>query len=1091
MPEKETEITRITARKCLLVNWSRFQNEEFRIAGSTLISGVNGTGKSTILDAMMFLLTGSTQFNIAAGDKDRTVKAYVRGDTKSNGADRYLRTGAVISYIAMELWDPAQNQPLVIGVEIESPNEVDRAVPKWFVLPGTSLSDMKVCETDSERGNFTVFPRQQMLVRESRLKSDQFMDRSRGVSQILRALGLRVDPKRYQSKLTKMMAFDPENNIDLFIQNSVLDENPINSLNEIKEYRQSYLEVRQTYDNMLASRSQLEAEEQAAQQYEDRLRFVRIREFLLTYQELVSAKEEEENIKVRIRALTEKESAEKKKKEGIQRQYETAHERLIAAQNSDLLHSIQGTITELRRNVQDLQQEIKGYESDRTLLQKLSASVRGMQSWGEWAPDLTPDIVHVLTDLDGDSQNAGKRLETFLAFLQAERALEERLGDARVHLKDQIREQREALQELYAQKSKLEANTMLYDERAEKARELVRKKLSERGIETDVFLLAELVKSLKDEHWRSAIETFLGRKRFYLVVDPQYCRDVLQVIRDNRIMDIHAVVTDRLPDDLLETKAGSAAAQLEITNRSARKFANYLFNGIWLCRDLDELHDHPLGGLTSEGMLAKSYAVSRMDTGKTRPCLGGEAIRLQKKAVEAQIRKTEEQIAGLDAQKAPVDQHLSTLSGIRKDPQDYNFDAPQMEAQAKARVQELTEQIHTYETSPEFMAALQEQEAAQKAFDRADMARANNGQEIARLEAGILSEKEKSRENEIRLGRAQVLYKEKKGEHPDLEMPMQEEYKRLRSHSEGAAVVTQKYVQDLATELQNRYQKALEQTQIDYMKITGRMDLTRIGPARIPDYRAEYQSLRNVRIDEARQKLEAKSQQLESAFMNDFVAGLKEKMDQAREELDGINRELRRTPFGADTYRFEMKPRADRKAFFDIVELLNQYMGQTEMMMAREQGNSRLDHDIEEFMNVILSDEDEGEYTDYRRYFTYDMTITSRQGEKDVEADLSVKQGSASGGEKQTPYFIILAASLLQCYPRESCCARLAFIDEAFSALSRERIEQMVRYLEDNHFQVIYAAPPEKIDSIGSLVGTTVSLIQKGRYSYTIEGYEV
>ena len=77
------------------------------------------------------------------------------------------------------------------------------------------------------------------------------------------------------------------------------------------------------------------------------------------------------------------------------------------------------------------------------------------------------------------------------------------------------------------------------------------------------------------------------------------------------------------------------------------------------------------------------------------------------------------------------------------------------------------------------------------------------------------------------------------------------------------------------------------------------------------------------------------------------------------------------------------------------------------------------------------------------------------------------KQGSASNGEKQTPYFIILAASLLQCYPANTCCARLAFIDEAFSALSRERIEQMVRYFEENHFQVFYAAPPEKINSIG------------------------
>ena len=116
------------------------------------------------------------------------------------------------------------------------------------------------------------------------------------------------------------------------------------------------------------------------------------------------------------------------------------------------------------------------------------------------------------------------------------------------------------------------------------------------------------------------------------------------------------------------------------------------------------------------------------------------------------------------------------------------------------------------------------------------------------------------------------------------------------------------------------------------------------------------------------------------------------------------------------------------------------------------------------------------------------MKIISKQGDKEVVADLSKKQGSASNGEKQTPYFIILAASLLQCYPANTCCARLAFIDEAFSALSRERIEQMVRYFEENHFQVFYAAPPEKINSIGQFIDSTVSLIVTGRYTNAVEG---
>ena len=144
--------------------------------------------------------------------------------------------------------------------------------------------------------------------------------------------------------------------------------------------------------------------------------------------------------------------------------------------------------------------------------------------------------------------------------------------------------------------------------------------------------------------------------------------------------------------------------------------------------------------------------------------------------------------------------------------------------------------------------------------------------------------------------------------------------------------------------------------------------------------------------------------------------------------------------------------------------------------------------EIGESMDTILEEENEEEYTDYRKYFKYEMKITSKQEGEETTAYLSKKQGSASNGEKQTPYFIILAASLLQCYPKNISCARLAFIDEAFSALSRERIEQMVKFFEDNKFQVIYAAPPEKIDSIGSHINSTISLCMKGKYTWAVEG---
>ena len=63
-----------------LINWHYFENERIALNGSTLISGENTAGKSTILDAVQLVLTTNTRrFNVAANEKGkRDLRGYVR-----------------------------------------------------------------------------------------------------------------------------------------------------------------------------------------------------------------------------------------------------------------------------------------------------------------------------------------------------------------------------------------------------------------------------------------------------------------------------------------------------------------------------------------------------------------------------------------------------------------------------------------------------------------------------------------------------------------------------------------------------------------------------------------------------------------------------------------------------------------------------------------------------------------------------------------------------------------------------------------------------------------------------------------------------
>ena len=108
-----------TLTKIKLINWHGFYDETIEIKGTTLITGENGCGKSTLIDALYFLLTGGedNNFNSAANENaQRTIVTYMRGKTGVEGKEFLRNDNDLISHIALEFLDDSNNTPLVIGV---------------------------------------------------------------------------------------------------------------------------------------------------------------------------------------------------------------------------------------------------------------------------------------------------------------------------------------------------------------------------------------------------------------------------------------------------------------------------------------------------------------------------------------------------------------------------------------------------------------------------------------------------------------------------------------------------------------------------------------------------------------------------------------------------------------------------------------------------------------------------------------------------------------------------------------------------------------------------------------------------------------
>ena len=1075
-------MNRKTATKLLLVQWSRFQNECIRLEGSTLFTGVNGTGKTTILDAMTYLLTGNTQFNKAAKDRDRTVSAYVRGDTKSNGAERYLRKGELVSYIVMEFWSPVENNYMLIGVCIDSANDLSYN-SGWFICRNARMEQKDFAVAENKTIRFT--PRNELVVDGRKMKPADFMGRDKGVEQVLRALGLRCDAGKYRSKLLKMMAFNPENNIGQFIQESVLEPGKVDSLKELREQKRQFEHIRKMYENLKNSKIQLETVEQKTEEYEKKLRNLRIRQLMLCYQELREKEEEEKEIRQQLESLTHKQTMLEDRKRELDQRYEKAGERYRVAENNDIFRGMQESIRILEQQKEKLNEDIRRYEEKLAAVKKLQLRIEDLFKWmGEFVTVEKEDRQY-LCHLAEKGYDHGKKMDVFLQFAGMIKGQSRIFSREEVHYEDRIEELNTEIEKLENHIKILKSNQMVFPEPIIRAKGLIQEELKKQGIHTDVRIFAELVQEVKDARWRAAIETFLGRKRFYMIVDGAYCHKAMEILEQREVHGVNIVITDKLPDT--SVTPGSAAEMLVIPNVYGRRYANYLLNGIHLCRDLKELHEYPKGGLMKNGMLAKSYAVTYMETGKTDFCLGGDSIRLRLEKAEAEKGEREAELRQNLKMVEMVRGYQRELNQIDWDVSHYDFGAARILDEDGLGREKLQKDIDKIRSNPDFLSVLQEQQDAKKEYEKLRGAVTVISEEI-----GSFKKERETKNGDLKRISGELYglnqeYSRQCLEHLELKRPMEEEYERLLKGRTGTwKAITGKTVRNLEGEV-NECVRQMEDAQLKYCKLA-EIDINRRGVGYIRFYREEYRNIANIKMEEAHNRLEEQGKKLESAFMNDFVAEINETVREARGEIEIINRELKKIPFGSDTYKFVMREKADRSVFFRICRKLEQYMDSPEVYMNSARDDEEMEHDIQEFMSVILDEEDEREYTDYRKYFVYDMEIVSRQGGQEFVADLSKKQGSASNGEKQTPYFIILAASLIQYYPRQVCCARLAFIDEAFSALSRERIEQMVKYFEENHFQVFYAAPPEKINSIGSFIESTVSLVTSGRYTHAVEG---
>jgi uncharacterized protein YPO0396 len=254
---------------------------------------------------------------------------------------------------------------------------------------------------------------------------------------------------------------------------------------------------------------------------------------------------------------------------------------------------------------------------------------------------------------------------------------------------------------------------------------------------------------------------------------------------------------------------------------------------------------------------------------------------------------------------------------------------------------------------------------------------------------------------------------------------------------------------------------------------------------------SQYQQRRGkIWIDDLQgiqQKLKDQTVQYERIFKREFVLNIYEMAQSSRSDIADINKELRKLQFSTK-YQFDVKLLDDSSDYAKILRYAaylqdTNNMADGQMLLSSLVGyeNDEVEvreKEIKHIINKIIEKNDSKEvekFADYRNYMSYEIIINNDEVKN---GRLSKQVGYNSGAGTQIPYTLILSAALSMLYNVRINSVRLLFIDEPFEKMSDHNIKLMLDFFKNQDFQVIFCAPPNKLESIGSECGVIIPVLK-------------
>lgn len=1054
--------------KVVLINWMYFQKATLPIEGNTAIVGVNGTGKSTIIDAIQMLLLGQkhSKFNSGANAEKRTLESYVRGHVDSDNKE-YLRQGDVITYLALEV--DVNGKKHIFGINVEYKQNTNKLMdPKPFYIKNCEL-DESLFITD------TNYPKPYDDFNKQVKKEYEFVPFQTLMSyqnKVKEIFGLKTE-NAYFKILSRAIGLKNITECDKFMNEFVLDETTID-VSEIKNNILEMSKVSKTIERDEEKLHTLETIVNTGNKIEvdfEELNSLEIQSILGTkslYESKV-AKLINDNKSYDF-------SVEEEKNKITDLKKLISDLNISKNEHIKLLDQISPDLPQKQAELDDVKRQYEvTHLTFNTFVTNCNMELPNLSQLKIYKNNVFDSFFEYIRQADFTAASAKQK---FTEFREEARLIEEQYKAKAERMKNDLNDIREKLGEVNKQIKTLEDDKHPFEQRYEEFKDYIKNGLYDKyHEEIEVKFFCEYL-DITDESWRNAIEGYLGAQRFHLIVPNNYYKDALKLYHANKsISGVRLVNGTKLPN--FDFEEGTLGSYVVASNDIALNYARLLLNRVHCVNDILELDRYDIS-ITKDCMCYQNYSSWRIPSSIYRKSfIGLEGLKKQLAVVKKERDELNDNALKLLGEYNSNNTHAQTINFEEKfaisvlENSTY-IPSIDLEVSLFDRINQLTDEINFYKSNPQYLDICEEITKIETEIKNKEML-------ISECDGLIIDYKSSIKANEKEISEKNASIEELKSQ-----LSSYNEIDINRVSAELSDVkINYVYINKLKQDLKTLEKRIVEaKSKLESLMREAR-DKFSINCEPNYDSLSKFKEEKNKINDSIfkyRSKLVEMQKSHRKLFFSEFLSKLNTSIEQAKDTIKNLNSSLATFTFGNDYYQIKVATteNQDLKTIYNYAKEFNSENSDRGLFVDREV-EDRERQKVEELLNQYMFSEDvttQSIVVDYRKYLYFDVEVHTPDGTKSLNKVIR----SQSGGEVQVPFYILSGVAFKQTldYKRNKDSLGIVLYDEAFDKMDSQRIQSMLQFYRDKLKLQVILATPGKLDSLVDNIETILAIVRDG-----------